>query len=71
MRAVFATLRLFASNLIRPKSRLARALVPVLLLKVALVLSARVFVFGGDMRLEVTPAEVERHFSSTEQRTGN
>lgn len=68
MRAVLATLRAFASNAIRPKSRLAQALVPILLLKIILILSARFFLFGGDMRLEVTPESMEQHISSTEQR---
>lgn len=55
------------ANLVRPKSRLARALAPVLLLKIAIILTARILWFGpmthavvaDDMATKLIAAEAD------------
>lgn len=55
MSAVLRSLGAFLASGVRPRGRLARAIVPVLVVKVCLVLLAKIFVFGGENRVEVTP----------------
>lgn len=46
MPRVLSILASALANLVRPRSRLARALAPVLLLKIAILLTARILWFG-------------------------
>ncbi|MCA1941108.1 MAG: hypothetical protein LDL26_08935 [Caenispirillum bisanense] len=55
MRGVLGSLRAFLASGVKPRGRLARAIVPVLVIKVCIVLLAKVFVFGGDNKVVVTP----------------
>jgi len=65
MPRVFSILASALANLVRPRSRLARALAPVLLLKIAILLTARLLWFGpmthevvaDDMAAKLTAAE--------------
>ncbi len=64
MSPVLRTLGAFVHEGVRPRSRLARALVPVLAVKVCLVLLAKVFVFGGDHRVTVTPSLMDQRLGA-------
>jgi|CEGD01.1.fsa_nt_gi hypothetical protein len=64
MQGVLGTMGVFLSNGLRPRSRLARALVPILLLKVCLVILAKIFVFGGEHRIDVTPSLMGDHLTA-------
>ncbi len=55
MRGVLGSLRAFLASGVKPRGRLARAIVPVLVIKVCIVLLAKVFVFGGEHKVIVTP----------------
>jgi hypothetical protein len=65
MPRVLSILASALSNLYHPRTRLARALAPVLLLKIAILLTARIFWFGpmthevvaDDMAAKLTAAE--------------
>ncbi len=46
MSRVFSILGYALSNLVRPRTRLARALAPILLLKIAIILTARMLWFA-------------------------
>lgn len=55
MSAVLSTLGDFLRSAVRPRSRLARALVPILAIKLCIILLARLYFFDADHRIEVTP----------------
>ena len=67
MSRVLSILASALANLIRPRSRLARALTPVLLLKIAIILTARMLWFGpmthevvaDDIAAKLTAAETD------------
>lgn len=50
-------------NMFRPRSRLAKAIAPLILLKIAIIVCARVFWFGP-MIHHVVPGEVAEKFVS-------
>lgn len=64
MNGVLCTMGAFLSNGLRPRSRLARALVPILIAKVCIVLLAKVFVFGGSHKVDVTPQSMGDHLTA-------
>ncbi len=53
-------------NLIRPRTRLARALAPILLLKIAIILTARMLWFGP-MTHEVADTDVAARLTAAER----
>lgn len=65
MPRVFSILAYALSNLVRPRTRLARALAPILLIKIAIILTARTLWFGpmthhvaaDDMAAQITAAQ--------------
>ncbi len=67
MPRVLSILASALANLVRPRSRLARALAPVLLLKIAILLTARILWFGpmthevvaDDMAAKLVAAETD------------
>jgi len=67
MPRVLSILASALANLVRPRSRLARALAPVLLLKIAILLTARMLWFGpmthevvaDDMAAKLTAADID------------
>ncbi|EKV26370.1 hypothetical protein C882_2805 [Caenispirillum salinarum AK4] len=63
MRGVLASMGVFLRQGIRPRTPLARAIVPVLLVKVSIVLLAKFFVFD-DGRMAVPPDELRQHLSA-------
>jgi hypothetical protein len=69
MSATLRALGAFLSAGLRPRSRLARAIVPVLLVKIGLVLLAKFTVFGGDHRIAVTPEMMEHRLAVPSRET--
>jgi len=67
MSAVLRTLGVFLASGVRPRSRLARAIVPVLAIKVYIVLLAKFTVFGGENRIEVTPSLMDQRMGVASQ----
>lgn len=63
MRGVLVSMGAFLRQGFRPRTPLARAIVPVLLVKVSIVLLAKFFVFD-DGRMTVPPDEMRQHLSA-------
>lgn len=64
MSGILRSMGAFLASGIRPRSRLARAIVPVIAIKVCIVLLAKVTIFGGDNRVEVTPAMMDQRLAA-------
>lgn len=60
MSALLSSLAAFLKAGIRPRTPLARAIAVALAIKLCVVVSARVFVFGADQRPVVTEETVSR-----------
>lgn len=63
MRGVLTTMGVFLRNGVRPRTPLARAIVPILLGKICIVLLAKTFVFD-DGRMDVLPDEMRHHLTA-------
>lgn len=61
MLRILSVLGTALGNMIRPRSRLAKAIAPLILLKIAIIVSARIFWFGP-MTHHVVPDEVATKF---------
>jgi hypothetical protein len=63
MSGLLSSLAAFAKAGIRPRTPLARAIAVALAIKLCVVVSARIFLFGADSRPVVNEEAVVRHLS--------